>query len=517
MGRALAPPPRGRSAAPRRGSLHRRSRPGRERAPRRRPPLAVRARAHRRGSIRRPRSSCRASSASSPAPTSPRCRGPSRRGSTRPIPHYAAAHETSRYVGEPVAVVVARDRYLAEDALELIEVEYEPLEPVLDAEAAARDGCVRLGSLVPLRRRRRRARQRRPRRPERFRFPRWSCTPVECYGVVADWSAAEGSLTAWANFQGPFTLHSVAAARARAPGLEAPADHAARLRRLVRDQVRGLRLRRADGARVAQARRSGALDRGPARAPRRELGVERAGHRASRRASPRTASSIALRYDAIEDVGAYVRAPEPATLYRMHGSLVGRVPRAERRRPQPRRPHEHAAERAEPRLRRPAALPRARADDDDRRAADSGSTRPSFGGATSSRPTSSRTGRRRARSTTPATTRAASTTRSRSRATTSAAQRRPRRARRAGSSASGSPASSSRRSRTWATSRSPSRRETRGLPKSGNAEGCTIVDLRARRDHRAHGDDAAGPGAPHGDRAGRRRPPRRRAAATSTC
>src|ERR1044072_5153659 len=32
-----------------------------------------------------------------------------------------------RYVGEPVAVVVAADRYLAEDALELIEVDYQPL------------------------------------------------------------------------------------------------------------------------------------------------------------------------------------------------------------------------------------------------------------------------------------------------------------------------------------------------------------------------------------------------------
>jgi 2-furoyl-CoA dehydrogenase large subunit len=32
---------------------------------------------------------------------------------------------------------------------------------------------------------------------------------------------------------------------------------------------------------------------------------------------------LGLRYDAIEDVGAYVRAPEPATLYRMHGSLAG--------------------------------------------------------------------------------------------------------------------------------------------------------------------------------------------------
>jgi len=44
----------------------------------------------------------------------------------------------------------------------------------------------------------------------RFTFPRWSSTPVECFGVVADWRG--DSLTAWANFQGPFTLHSVAAA-----------------------------------------------------------------------------------------------------------------------------------------------------------------------------------------------------------------------------------------------------------------------------------------------------------------
>ena len=42
-----------------------------------------------------------------------------------------------------------------------------------------------------------------------------------------------------------------------------------------------------------------------------------AGFTLRRRAASRS------RYDAIEDVGAYVRAPEPATLYRMHGSLAG--------------------------------------------------------------------------------------------------------------------------------------------------------------------------------------------------
>lgn len=46
------------------------------------------------------------------------------------------AGDEVHYVGEPVAVVVARDRYLAEDAAELVEVHYDPLEPVLDVDHA---------------------------------------------------------------------------------------------------------------------------------------------------------------------------------------------------------------------------------------------------------------------------------------------------------------------------------------------------------------------------------------------
>ncbi|HXC82159.1 MAG TPA: xanthine dehydrogenase family protein molybdopterin-binding subunit [Trebonia sp.] len=52
--------------------------------------------------------------------------------------HPAMAVDTVRYGGEIVAAVVARDRYSAVDALELIDVNYEPLEPVLDMEAALR-------------------------------------------------------------------------------------------------------------------------------------------------------------------------------------------------------------------------------------------------------------------------------------------------------------------------------------------------------------------------------------------
>lgn len=49
---------------------------------------------------------------------------------------YPLVTDRARFVGDPVAVVVAASRYEAEDALELIEVDYEPLSPVVDYEAA---------------------------------------------------------------------------------------------------------------------------------------------------------------------------------------------------------------------------------------------------------------------------------------------------------------------------------------------------------------------------------------------
>jgi carbon-monoxide dehydrogenase large subunit len=53
---------------------------------------------------------------------------------------YSLAKEKVRYVGEPVAAVVAETRAIAEDAVELVEVEYEPLEAVVDAEKGLEPG-----------------------------------------------------------------------------------------------------------------------------------------------------------------------------------------------------------------------------------------------------------------------------------------------------------------------------------------------------------------------------------------
>ena len=58
--------------------------------------------------------------------------------------HPAIAIDKVCYVGEPIAAVVATDRYIARDAAELIEVDYDPLDPVVDPEAAVVDGSPRI-------------------------------------------------------------------------------------------------------------------------------------------------------------------------------------------------------------------------------------------------------------------------------------------------------------------------------------------------------------------------------------
>jgi 2-furoyl-CoA dehydrogenase large subunit len=59
---------------------------------------------------------------------------------SRKLSYFPIAVGRARYFGEPVAVVVAESRYIAEDALDLIEVEYASRTAVVDPEAAA-SGC----------------------------------------------------------------------------------------------------------------------------------------------------------------------------------------------------------------------------------------------------------------------------------------------------------------------------------------------------------------------------------------
>ena len=57
---------------------------------------------------------------------------------------YALAREEVCYVGEAVAIIVADNRYLAEDALHLVDIDYEPLPAVSDCKDAARPDAPRV-------------------------------------------------------------------------------------------------------------------------------------------------------------------------------------------------------------------------------------------------------------------------------------------------------------------------------------------------------------------------------------
>src|SRR5574341_234851 len=138
-----------------------------------------------------------------------------------PVKYYCMAVDKVRYVGEPVAAVVAKNRYLAEDALDLIHVEYDHLPSVVDQEDALRPDAPLLHEGVP-----HNAANHRVMRygdvngafagaevvvSEQFRFHRYSSTPMEGYAIAAHFDPAGDVLTIWSNFHGPFILHPVVA------------------------------------------------------------------------------------------------------------------------------------------------------------------------------------------------------------------------------------------------------------------------------------------------------------------
>ncbi|MAE97280.1 MAG: carbon monoxide dehydrogenase [Deltaproteobacteria bacterium] len=124
---------------------------------------------------------------------------------------HCMATDKVRYVGEPVAAVAAVNRYVAEDAIELIAVDYEPLEPVADAvKAVGPDGPLVMeekGTNVMLQ------------RvftwgevdeafadadrvfTEKFRWHRLGANPMETFGVIAQWDPVDESLTLRASVQ----------------------------------------------------------------------------------------------------------------------------------------------------------------------------------------------------------------------------------------------------------------------------------------------------------------------------
>jgi CO/xanthine dehydrogenase Mo-binding subunit len=137
------------------------------------------------------------------------------------------AKDKVRFAGEPVVMVVAESRYLAEDAVDAIWVEYEPLPAVVDLEAAIRpdtplvhedvplapgvganvnahvvqikgdgaqfDAIARRAALVLKR---------------RFYYDHGTAAAMENRGIVAAWDRRAGRLTIWDTTQAPISIRN---------------------------------------------------------------------------------------------------------------------------------------------------------------------------------------------------------------------------------------------------------------------------------------------------------------------
>lgn len=129
----------------------------------------------------------------------------SRMASYRGTPIRPLADGKVRFAGEAVVAVLAESRYLAEDALELVDIDFEPLGTVIDPEAAAAEGAPLLheeiGSNVLVERRFARGDAEAAfagaahRVGGRFRFRRKSPGAIENRVCLAEWDAGRGALT----------------------------------------------------------------------------------------------------------------------------------------------------------------------------------------------------------------------------------------------------------------------------------------------------------------------------------
>jgi 2-furoyl-CoA dehydrogenase large subunit len=253
-------------------------------------------------------------------------------GVTAPVRYYCTATDKARFVGEPVAVVVARSRYLAEDAAEAVVVRYEPLPAVVDVERALEpdapvlheavgsnlaghrrlvygdpDGAFAQAEIVIR---------------ERFRYPKYSSTPIETYGVIARWEPLEGAYTLWSNFMGPFIMHPLTARVLGVPENKlrfiVPADIGGSFG--IKSSMYPYMALVALAARLTGVPVKWIEDRhehllasssGTDRVAYRELAAKKDG------------TILGMRFRWLDNVGGYIRSPEPGCSFRPTGNFVG--------------------------------------------------------------------------------------------------------------------------------------------------------------------------------------------------
>ena len=230
--------------------------------------------------------------------------------------HPPLARDRTRYVGEPLAAVVADSRYAAEDAAADVRVEYDVLGAVADADAALRpdapllhegapgnmaadftvrvgdaDGAFAAAEIVTR---------------GRYSVQRYTGMPLETRGVAAEYDAGTGRLTVWSSTQWPHTLRDVLR------GVLGLAEH--RIRVVAPDVGGGfgvkqeiypeeivlavLAMREGTPVKWIETRREHVITAAHAREQRHDVEL----------AARRDGTIVGLRADVVADLGAYTRS-----------------------------------------------------------------------------------------------------------------------------------------------------------------------------------------------------------------
>ncbi len=250
----------------------------------------------------------------------------------QPMDQWSLATDRVRFVGESVAVVVAKNRYLAEDALDHIKVVYRPLPIALDPQEAAKDGAPlvhpAVGSNVVS------TRHFSYGDPDKafaeadriveltVDYPRNSQTPLECFVVLADYRREEQVYDVQSNFQGPFTVHPVMskALRVKGPQLRMRSPSYSGGGFGVKQSIFPYVVLMCIASRRVGRPVKWVEDRlehltaaiaAPNRIIRGQAAVMKDGR------------VTGFRFDQLDDYGAYLRPPMPGPLYRQHGIMTG--------------------------------------------------------------------------------------------------------------------------------------------------------------------------------------------------
>ncbi len=249
-----------------------------------------------------------------------------------PLEYYCIAVDRARYVGEGVAVVVAEDRYLAEDALQAIRVDYDPLPAVVDVEKAIEESAPILHPKVGTNLiNHRKLRYGDPDTAfaeadvivgEKYFFPKYSSTPLETFAVIAEYEPAEDIFTVWSNFQGPFTMHPVSAVALKIPENRLrfiiPADigggfgiKSSMFPQMVMTALAAKKM--GVPVKYIEDRMEHLMSSssGTDRVTTIELAARKDG------------TILGIRKKVLDNVGAYLRSPEPACMYRATGNQLG--------------------------------------------------------------------------------------------------------------------------------------------------------------------------------------------------